>query len=158
MKTGSILAALFVAMFMLSSVAYSGDLYGVLRNPNNENKAPGICSAEIDFAKDKVWVSATANNLRNKRAYSTWITTTVDGVSSTSHLDGAIGSKGKSYKFQGHVEVDTDLLETIVVQLREHPKVKGGTSDETIIEWITTPNGGCDGTCPTVGRCEMVLF
>jgi len=140
-------------ILLLFGAAHSGDLYGVMRNPDKPNQDPGICSAVI--GDGEVAIRATANNLKKRHAYSAWITAEVDGVVTTEHLDGAIGSKGKSHEFEGGIGLDTDLLESLFVQVRQHPKVKNNTSDETIIEWITTPNGGCDGTCPTVASCEM---
>lgn len=111
----------------LINVVYSADFYGVLRDPNNPGKRPGICS--IKFGEDKLSVNATANNLKDKRAYSAWVifASGTEG-SSTAHLDGTIGPKGKSYKFQGDLAQPAEPFFTIQVQVREHPKVRNDTT------------------------------
>jgi len=154
----AISAVMFAMSFGLINVVYGADFYGVLRDPNNPGNRPGICSIQFDFVEDKVSVNATANNLKQKRAYSAWVIFNpgTEG-SSTAHLDGAIAPKGKSYKFQGDIKLSPGPLFTIQVQVREHPKVKGNTTDLEIIEFVTTPNAGCSETCPTIASCDIFL-
>lgn len=149
-------AGMLVICLGLINVVYSADFYGVLRDPNNPGKRPGICS--IKFGEDKLSVNATANNLKDKRAYSAWVIFApgTEG-SSTAHLDGTIGPKGKSYKFQGDLAQPAEPFFTIQVQVREHPKVRNDTTDLEIIEYITTPNAGCSDTCPTIATCDIFL-
>jgi len=60
--------------------------------------------------------------------YSAWLVfEPTREASLPTHLDGAIGPRGKSYKFQGDWAF-TQPFSTIQVQIKEHPKVNSDTT------------------------------
>lgn len=149
-------ATAFALALGSAAPAMAGDTYEPLEDPNG--RLVGLCSAE-NLGGTTWEVRARHVRLSPNSAFSAW------GISGpgAQHLDGTItgGSKffffrrhsgGESYEFRGVINSGDSA--SIKVDIRDH----GKPDPNNLTDQVATPGGGCDGTCPTIGVCELVLI
>ena len=148
MKTLTTIITLFI---LSSSAVLATGVYAPLFDSKHE--LVGLCSAEL--LGDDVRVSARANKLPTHSAFSAWIIPrdiNGDSAGPLQHIDGNVTGSDKNYNFIG-VGVDLASVYSLVIDIRDH----GKPDVDNLIDQVATPGGGCDGRCPTVGLCELVL-